>query len=578
MNDQPPPVHLKVIPHLNTPNVRLFIHQRANIYQMEELERTNTRSINISDANVLKTTMGILGDKPGTGKTLMVLGLIFRDKMKWDEGIHPYERYTHTNFNSSICLINRENYVHIKTNLIVTPSSIIKQWYSEIAKLGISCKIVKSKHDVRDLEDFDIVLCTRSMYNHLASVYEKYRFKRFVFDEVDSAIITSMQPINAGFTWLITATFHEIHASVKKLRNHFLKSIFSIFNSNETDHLYDIMCIKSIDKLIEMTPIPSAYKTIFYIFPEVPVIRHMADLINPDIVEMIEAGNIRDAIHLLGGSEDDSNVADAIRSQAVKKLQGVNHMLADPNITNERRATLLIQKEECTRRVNKIEERIANIQLDECIICNEPLENPVLFDCCQTLICGNCTVTGFSLNRDRRCMQCNSSSFKIVHLTGFKNEAKEEQVEELDEEKKIEELDEEKEEKINDMTSLIRSDNKLKNILRILKTAKKLVIFLSYSDNQKNIMDHLKNHNIPSSCLSGHISTRERILNDFKTGDLRVLILNSRENGAGLNLQVATDLIIWNKMPDNLVVQSIGRALRYGLDHTITVHKFYPQN
>ena len=57
-----------------------------------------------------------------------------------------------------------------------------------------------------------------------------------------------------------------------------------------------------------------------------------------------------------------------------------------------------------------------------------------------------------------------------------------------------------------------------------------------------------------------------------ETGEVKILMLNAEHFGAGLNLQMTTDIIIYHKFRnDNLRTQVIGRAQRPGRSNTLNV-------
>ena len=64
-------------------------------------------------------------------------------------------------------------------------------------------------------------------------------------------------------------------------------------------------------------------------------------------------------------------------------------------------------------------------------------------------------------------------------------------------------------------------------------------------------------------------------LNGFKTGVNNVLMLNSKFNGAGINLPMTTDVIIYHKLNKDLEKQVVGRAYRLGRTGPLSVHKLY---
>ena len=51
-----------------------------------------------------------------------------------------------------------------------------------------------------------------------------------------------------------------------------------------------------------------------------------------------------------------------------------------------------------------------------------------------------------------------------------------------------------------------------------------------------------------------------------------MIFLNSNFNGAGINLQEATDIILYHEMPLNVQNQIIGRANRIGRTEALNVH------
>ena len=48
--------------------------------------------------------------------------------------------------------------------------------------------------------------------------------------------------------------------------------------------------------------------------------------------------------------------------------------------------------------------------------------------------------------------------------------------------------------------------------------------------------------------------------------------LNSRNNGAGINLQECTDIILYHRMEDSTTTQILGRANRIGRTEELNVH------
>ena len=63
-----------------------------------------------------------------------------------------------------------------------------------------------------------------------------------------------------------------------------------------------------------------------------------------------------------------------------------------------------------------------------------------------------------------------------------------------------------------------------------------------------------------------------KIIERFTKGEIRVLMLNATNYGSGLNLQMATDIIIYHEMNKELETQIIGRAQRIGRTEPLNVY------
>ena len=82
----------------------------------------------------------------------------------------------------------------------------------------------------------------------------------------------------------------------------------------------------------------------------------------------------------------------------------------------------------------------------------------------------------------------------------------------------------------------------------------------------------LIDNNINFIEVKGAISTREKNIMSFKNGNTSVIFLNSDNNGSGINLQEATDLIVYHEMSSTTLNQIIGRANRIGRVNSLQVH------
>ena len=176
-------------------------------------------------------------------------------------------------------------------------------------------------------------------------------------------------------------------------------------------------------------------------------------------------------------------------------------------------------------------------------------EEPVLLSCCQNLFCGKCILQW--LKEHDTCPLCRCNLKVKEHIIYINNSKIKREY------KKIE-----------------RKKTKLETIINIISNNKnkKFIIFSSYYESFNIIRNVLSDNNISYSEIRGQYKTRNRNIDKFKNGKLRVLFLNSKSNGAGINLQEATDIILYHRMSDSFQKQIIGRVNRIGKKGIVKVH------
>jgi hypothetical protein len=76
----------------------------------------------------------------------------------------------------------------------------------------------------------------------------------------------------------------------------------------------------------------------------------------------------------------------------------------------------------------------------------------------------------------------------------------------------------------------------------------------------------------------GSQKTIERTLNDYKEGDIQVLLLNSMIEGAGMNLENTTHLLFMHKTEEKFIEQVVGRAQRYGRKTPLNIIMVFNKN
>lgn len=493
----------------------------------------------------------LLGDFTVTHNTLSMAALIFRDKMTWDTN-------TMHNFTNTVSLVGGRikktttmTYEKIDTTLVLAPQSIIHQWYEEIIKTPLAVKMLTSRKSIETtmIENYDVILVTPTMYNRLVSKYSKVAWKRFIFDEPGHMKVPIMRKIVAGFIWLVTATPDAIVARHRKCRSSFMVDIVGSVGWQTLSEYYNYLIVKNDDDFIKfsfsMPPTEHYYHKCYN-----PMYKAVRGFVTSRVTEMISAGNIGGAIKALGGGET-QNIVELIQQ---KKEDEVEELMSRIRILSIRNKKQQVEKlEEKVRRlrtqIEELSQRYKEILTGSCNICLEKIIDPVMEPGCQNIFCGKCLLTW--LKNKNSCPLCrkNVDKTNLIYI-GEKTENKAP-------------IQEEK-----------RPLTKIDTIIHILRTNpdKQFILFSAWDQTFTPIRNVLTNNGIDFIEVKGDVNTRKRNIDKYKSGQIRVIFLNSKFNGTGINLQETAGIIVYHKMCDSTLNQIIGRANRLGRIEPLKVH------
>lgn len=515
---------------------------------METLERE--KSVQCSDG-FKQTRIGINADTTGYGKTLSMIGLIARNKMEWDLDI-PFTKEIITTESAGLVLNHKfERYDKIPTTLILVPTSIVSQWEQEFLHTNLKVKVIETRKDVENVvaENYDVIIVTVSMFNNLAISYSRYAWKRFIFDEPGHVRVASMKEINAGFYWLVTATPEDIKLRHLNCTNSFMKKIIGD-ELSKIEEQFEHMIVKN-----ELSFVYSSFNTYqthhHYHKCFQPILKAVSGMINSTLQLMIAAGNIEGAVTALGGKKTE-NILELVKRDILESLTKIEaNILIYRNIKKDDKKLeiAILDSELLKNKLIQLESRFETMLKDVCPICTDSLKTPIMEPSCQNLFCGECLLTW--LQHQKNCPLCratiNNSDLVCINNQKFSS------TNETNKEKKY---------------------TQIEKVIEILhsKPKGKIIIFSAYDATFKPICKMLKEENITFSLVIGNRKTREKSIENFKNGDTRVIFLNSNFNGAGINLQEATDIILYHEMPLSVQNQIIGRANRIGRSQILNVH------
>ena len=530
--------------------VPLFQHQLASIYKMEQRETEKTI---ITHDGVIETNLGVNADKTGYGKTLSMVTLIYRDKMQWDLTT-LYTRSDITTFAGGRIKKTRiTEYEKLDVTLVLTSQSIINQWYDECMKTPVCVTMITSRKQVDSVfvENYDVVLVTPTMYNRLIMKYSNMAWKRFIFDEPGHLRVPSMKEIIAGFIWLVTATPNAIIPTHKQCRRSFMCDIISHVGYCPFTVHFDYMIVKNDDEFIKnsfsMPPTNHLYHKCYS-----PIFKTVKGFVTENISEMISAGNIQGAITALGGDET-QNITELVKEKKTEELEELQSRLKVLLVRNKKKKQIETIREKIVRLNNQLKElnnRFSEILKGDCSICFSSITKPVMEPNCQNIFCGECLLKW--LKDNNTCPLCreniNTEKLMYINVDGKKSRSFKQNNKSI-------------KTKINTVISLINE-----------KKDGKFIIFSAWDKTFAPIRTQLNSNNIGFIEIKGSVEHRKKNIESFKDGNIKVIFLNSRFDGAGINLQEATDIIVYHKMGESTLNQIIGRANRLGRIEPLHVH------
>ena len=531
--------------------ISLMEHQKTAIFAMEKLEKDGKLyAENITQYGDplnfnIETTMGILADKVGSGKSLMVVALINHSKT-------PLQRDTYLVGSKFIAIKSTVSSEPISTNLLLIPHKLMPQWI-EFFKHAPNLKVDSYKgvddekriNTVDDLKNVDVIIvsCTKStsFFNKFSNV----KWSRVIVDEADSIKLSNNATFNASFVWLVTATPKSLRYSNKI----YLSRVFK----NIVPWAFDYLIIKNNLEFIEKSivlPVPKRI-VINCITPrEIEIIKNF---IPKSILSMINAGNTDEAIKSLNcnvNTNDNilkvvtNNISEAINNKKLEleceeKKVYHNQKSKDDQIDKIKKYKKCIER--LQTRYDSIKEKIYNLNDQYCPICMDEFTTPTLTNCCQNVFCFECVT--LSSSKNGLCPFCKKTMYKEnLHVIS-------------DGTKKIKEAVKVKELK-----------DKLDELIDILEKNPdgKFLVFANFPQTFDKIKKELESKTISYKILKGTTGLVQKTIDDFKDGKLRVIMLNAKFFGAGMNLQMATHVIIYHRFDSDLEEQVIGRAQRLG--------------
>lgn len=601
---------------IDQPSVESCLYQAVR-HCMTDLEEITSSTF------VLETNSAILADKVGAGKTFSLISLILSNSVP-----PVHNRFIIGTDYYSVKMISVKE--SEKVNLVVVPHNLINQWeefmkYSSLNYLKLNneadfnvffdteyvlkpepnhadrlrlyrvCrnkKIVEKQlkkllgkntknggsktikttftmvYEKKQLNDKKVkkILDTKQVfilninrYRFFKRIFRSTKWARVIIDEMNTTALPTNFSEFGNFNWFVTATPTSIF--YKSCRRYVNK----IFGYNTL--LLEYFTVKNKDEYVDASmvlPKPHVFMVSTLLHRIVSAIQ---DLIPMDVLQLINAGNMKEAIIKLNCEVDtEENIIKVLTEKIKDDLHNLKQELAyvqqlrvaDQGAHNERIAKIQREINSCQTKLDTVYERINSIRDECCFICAEPFDMPTILNCCKNVFCLKCLL-GALKSGGNKCPYCRSQlkSNKEYHVIG----------------KCTKTIDSEKKPPVKEFKDMDKADVLEKILMYIAKkdASPRILIFSDYSQTFEKIVKNIAKAKLKYEMLSGTPAHIVNVINQFNNGTINVLMLDSQHYGSGLNLQAADYLILYHRMMPELETQVIGRAHRFGRNKSLKI-------
>lgn len=602
---------------------KLYNFQSATLYHALNFEKT--KEIRIQDENreiLIETNMGVIANKVGSGKSLIALSLIDNDEIKNSEYICSF-----VSDNNLVKEYIKTNYCHkFKVNLLVVPHNLISQWSSYIENdTSYKYKVLSKKKELNEIfgelniddnkisvhggsisketymknieeyfRDTKILLISSTYFLYFVNILydigieNDICFERIFYDEADSINLSNNKKLEANFYWFISsssknlripnAEFRYVKMKIDsdpkyiryKLvkdggiqRNGFIKNSFeSIKNYERSGKIY----LKCNEDFIDSNlKIPKTIEHIIKV-KNPQILNILGKVLSNDVKKLIAEGDIVSAIQKLNcnyNPKDDilKIFTEKLTNQLDDKKSLLEMVGKKKDITEEMRRQKISKIEsdikELDEKINYIYERIKGKQI--CPISGDNILNEAYTPCCNKCFELENLISWLEIKES--CPICRE---KLVANNIF--------VRDRDESSK----------KCNNKKTSKKVSTKYDEVMNILNKldknkAGRVLIFSENNNTFDKLEGLLKKEKINYNILSGNNNRINKILNFYRedTSDLRVILMNVKNYGCGINLENTSDIILMHSINDNLEKQVIGRAERNGRKGALNLWKIF---
>lgn len=524
---------------------------------------------------MVSTDVGIIGNPVGSGKSLIMMAIMAT----------PYhdlrQKKTYLEANCTMQVYYQIGPLK-STSVLVVPHTIFKQWVSYLqTQSALDVEYVCTKKQINNLQfNKEVILVSATMYNTFAEMVNEKNlvFARILFDEADSINIPRCIEIKSGFCWLVSSSVDNLlHPKGYKTQNTGIKGSGFIKDTcvrlgPYKSHIF----LKNSDELIKESfnlPEPTCY---YYWCKRTKVLTILENLISPDIQQMLCAGDVKGAIKASGvETVSDANLVSVVCEQLDFDVQNRKIDLESIKMKAYRDPEYKAQAiENCQKDIACLEQKIESVRtrireanMDPITFCD--IETPTIIRCCNQVFDFESVTIYIASTDTPKCPLCHAVITKESLIVVDENTAESESEPEPGSEPEI----------VGDAPFITTDHDKISNLRHLLTNViasdSRIIIFSEYDPTFTAVEELLIDLEIPFKFLKGHGAAISNSLSwhEAESDTQKVLLLNARFAGCGLNIHWANDIVIYHKMNIELEAQIIGRSSRPPRTTSTNVHR-----
>ena len=577
-SEQPEKVLVKLKPHQLTSlskaiNMENYGNINYKIKNFSYYNQSNMGNDELTEINI-GTNIGILGDKVGYGKTLIALSIIANNPLDniyinpdFTKTFNNEKTYGYLNISIKNNLIKKERNIINSTLVIVPRGPVFVQW-EETIKTKTSLKILSitnltfikqklpvwkgnNKDEIFDFfESYDVVLIKNTTLITLCKSYYDFdiidSWKRVMVDEAHEIITKIPSNINYYYLWLISGTYTDLFRknNCNTCYTYGIRKLLDEFNIN-------LILVKNNFKFIKNSfHIPEPIeKTYLCKLPTDYLIAKK--YLNSAVLDKINANDFAGAIKDLGGkNETEDNIIELVSKEFKKDLKNkerereyINDLDMDIDDKETKLKKIDSDIEGIKNKINDLTERMKSLSTKNCSICMDNLRNPIMLECTH-LFCGSCIMKWIATNNN--CPYCRKKIPSYDNLVAIVNEKKE-----------------------NPEIIMSKEDTFISIIKN--KPDGKYLVFTKNDNGFEIIKNKMIENDIKFEFLKGNTLHMMNVLDKFKKGEIKIILLNTQYAGSGIDINYATDVILYHSMGIEKK-QAIGRAQRVGRTEQLYIH------